>query len=284
MEINFFKMHGAGNDYIYIDCIKNPITIENIANISIKLSDRHFGIGADGIVLILPSEIANFKMRIFNSDGSEGNMCGNAIRCIAKYVYEKKYIENTHITIETLSGIKDLWINENEGKVSKINVDMGKPILDPKLIPAISTKDIILNEKILIEYIVYNITCVSMGNPHCVVFVDDLENLDINKIGPLFENNIRFPNRINTEFVKILSNNEISMRVWERGSGETLSCGTGSCAAVVASILNNFCDYDNDILVHLIGGILTVKYEKDGNVYLKGPAEYVYEGKVNIDI
>ncbi|MDD2376326.1 MAG: diaminopimelate epimerase [Clostridia bacterium] len=283
MKINFFKMHGTGNDYIFIDCIKDQIILENISTISIKLSNRHFGIGADGIVLILPSEVANIKMRMFNSDGSEGNMCGNAIRCIAKYVYEKKYTENTHITIETLSGIKDLWISENKGKVSQVEVDMGKPIFDPKLIPAISTKKIILNEKIIIDYTIYNITCLSMGNPHCVVFVDDLENLDLNKIGPMFENNNRFSNRINTEFIKILSENEISMRVWERGSGETLSCGTGACAAAVASILNKFCNYDSDILIHLIGGILTVKYKQDGNVYLKGPAECVYEGIVEID-
>lgn len=284
MEIKFVKMHGAGNDYIYIDCIKNSIAIEDISTLSIKLSDRHFGIGADGIVLILPSEIADFKMRMFNSDGSEGNMCGNAVRCIAKYVYDKAYIKDKHIKIETLSGIKDLWITETKGKVSEVEVDMGKPILAPKLIPAISTKEIILNEKMIIDHTLYNITCLSMGNPHCVVFVDDLENLDINKIGPMFENNIRFPNRINTEFIKILSNNEISMRVWERGSGETLSCGTGSCAAVGACILNEYCNYDSDILVHLIGGMFTVNYRKDGNVFLKGPVEFVFEGKVEIDL
>jgi len=283
MKINFFKMHGTGNDYIFLDCIKDIIIPENISTISVKLSNRHFGVGADGIVLILPSEIANVRMRMFNSDGSEGNMCGNAIRCIAKYVYEKKYIENTHITIETLSGIKDLWISENQGKLTQVEVDMGKPIFDPKLIPVISTKEIILNEKIIIDSTLYNITCLSMGNPHCVVFVDDLENLDLNKIGPLFENNNRFPNRINTEFIKIISENEISMRVWERGSGETLSCGTGSCAAAVASILNKFCNYNSDILIHIIGGTLTVNYKQDGNVYLKGPAEFVYEGKVEID-
>ncbi|MDF2865624.1 MAG: diaminopimelate epimerase [Clostridia bacterium] len=284
MKIDFVKMHGAGNDYIYIDCIKNPITIDNLSNVAIKLSDRHFGIGSDGIVLILPSNIADFKMRMFNSDGSEGNMCGNAVRCIAKYVYENKYTENTHITLETLSGIKDLWVDINENKVSEVKVDMGKPIFDPKLIPAISTKDIILKEKILIDKTIYYITCVSMGNPHCVVFVDDLETLDMNKIGPLFENNIRFPNRINTEFVKIISNNEISMRVWERGSGETLSCGTGACAAVVACILNNFTNYDTDIVVHLIGGMFTVNYKKDSTVTLKGPTNFVFEGKIDIDI
>ena len=283
MKINFLKMHGTGNDYIFIDCIKYQIILENIPTISIKLSNRHFGIGADGIVLILPSEVANIRMRMFNSDGSEGNMCGNAIRCIAKYAYEKKYIDNTHITIETLSGIKDLWVSEDQGKVTQVKVDMGKPIFDPKLIPVISTNKIILDEKIIIDGAIYNITCLSMGNPHCVVFVDDLENLNLNRIGPMFENNIRFPNRINTEFVKIISKNEICMRVWERGSGETLSCGTGSCAAAVASILNKFCNYDSDILIHVIGGILTVNYKQDGNVYLKGPAEFIYEGTVEIN-
>lgn len=278
MKINFFKMHGTGNDYIYIDCIKESINLENISSIAIKLSDRHFGIGGDGIVLILPSNVADFKMRMFNSDGSEGNMCGNAIRCVGKYVYEHEYTRNTYITIETLSGIKDLWIDGNE-----IEVDMGIPCFNPEFIPVISRKENIINEKLVIDSTTYNITCLSMGNPHCVVFVDDLENLDISKLGPKFENNKIFPNRINTEFVKVSSNNEISMRVWERGSGETLSCGTGSCAAAVSSILNGFCNYDSAILVHLIGGTLTVKYNKFSNVLLKGPAQFVFEGTIEID-
>lgn len=278
MKINFFKMHGTGNDYIYIDCIKESIDLENISSIAIKLSDRHFGIGGDGIVLILPSNVADFTMRMFNSDGSEGNMCGNAIRCVGKYVYENEYTKNTYITIETLSGIKDLWIDGNE-----VEVDMGIPCFNPEFIPVISKKENIINENLVIDGTSYNITCLSMGNPHCVVFVDDLENLDISKIGPRFENNKIFPNRINTEFVKVSASNEISMRVWERGSGETLSCGTGSCAAVVASILNGFCNYDSDILVHLIGGTLTVKYNKFSNVLLKGPGQFVFEGTIEID-
>lgn len=283
MKIVFFKMHGTGNDYIYIDVIENPLIPEDMPATSIKLCNRHFGIGADGIVLILPSDNADCKMRMYNSDGSEGNMCGNAIRCIAKYIHEKGYVKDECITIETLSGIKKIWISKTEDSTTLCQVDMGKPIFDPKHIPAISTKDIIVNEKILINNSIYHITCLSMGNPHCVVFVDDLENLDINKIGPLFENNNRFPSRVNTEFVRVLSNNEISMRVWERGSGETLSCGTGACAAAVASILNNYCEYDEDITIHLIGGILNVKYNKDSNVYLKGPAEYVYSGEIDIN-
>lgn len=284
MKINFFKMHGTGNDYIYIDAKENEIIPEDMSTISIKLCNRHFGIGGDGIVLILSSEFADCKMRMFNSDGSEGNMCGNAIRCIAKYIYEKGYVKTKNITIETLSGIKNLIVTEDKGKVTECTVDMGKPIFQPKLIPAISTKEIIINEKILINNDLYYITCISMGNPHCIVFLDDLENLDIEKIGPLFENNNRFPNRINTEFVKVLYNNEISMRVWERGSNETLSCGTGACAATVASILNNFCELDKDVTVHLIGGTLNVNYTKEGTVYLKGPAEFVYDGQVEIDL
>ncbi len=282
MKIDFFKMNGTGNDYIYIDALKNILLPQDISVLAIKLCNRHFGIGADGIVLIIPSDIADCKMSMFNSDGSEGNMCGNAVRCIAKYIYENGYTQDKHITIETLSGIKNLYVNESEGNTTQYEVDMGKPIFDPKLIPAISTKEIIQNEKILINNILYYITCLSMGNPHCVVFVDDLENLEINKIGPLFENNNRFPNRVNTEFVKVLSNNDLSMRVWERGSGETLSCGTGACAAAVASILNNYCEYDKDITVHLIGGRLNVKYEKEGNVFLKGPAEFIYSGQIEI--
>lgn len=275
-------MQGTGNDYIYIDCIENKFTLENIDILSQKLSDRHFGIGADGIVLIFKSNIADFKMRMFNSDGSEGNMCGNAIRCIGKYVYDKGYIKNTDIKIETLSGIKNLHINHIKDKITYVEVDMGFPIFNPKLIPVNIDKKVIINEPILIDNESYNITCLSVGNPHCIIFVNDLENLDIQKLGPKFENDILFPNRVNTEFVKVLSRNNINMRVWERGSGETLSCGTGACAATIASILNGYCDYDNNILVNLLGGNLTIKYEKDGRVFLNGPAEHVFKGTIDI--
>lgn len=283
MKIEFFKMHGCGDDFICIDYIKNLVIPKDISTTAIKLCNRHFGIGGDGIVLILPSEVADCKIRIFNSDGSEESMCGNAIRCVAKYIYDKKYVENVNIKIETLNDIKNLSIEEHNNAISECKADMGKPLFNPKLIPAISTKELIINEKILIDNVVYYITCLFMGNPHCVVFVEDLENLDLNKIGPLFERNNRFPNRINVDFVKVLNNNEISIRAWERGSGETISSGTGACAAVVASILNNYCDYGTEIIVHLIGGILTVKYIKDYNVYLKGPAEFIYEGQIEMN-
>lgn len=282
MKVEFVKMHGAGNDYVYIDCIKNTINTDNISAISRKLSDKHFGIGSDGIVLILPSYTAHFKMRMFNSDGSEANMCGNAIRCVAKYVYDNNYTEEVNINIETLSGIKKLCLTESSGNISQVEVDMGTPLFDTKIIPVLSPKNIILNEDLFIDDKNYKITCVSMGNPHCVVFVDELENLEIAKIGPKFENNNMFPDRINTEFVNVLSKNEITMRVWERGSGETLSCGTGACASVVACILNGFCNYDEYILIHLKGGTLEAKYTRNKKVILKGPAEFVYKGVIEI--
>lgn len=276
--MEFTKMHGLGNDYIYFNCINEEIKEPN--KLSIKLSDRHFSIGADGIVLIMKSKVADFKMRMFNADGSEGEMCGNATRCIGKYLYEKGITKNKEITLETLAGIKILNLTINNNIVTEVSVNMGSPIIIAKDIPVIFNKDKIINEIIIINDVQYNMTCVSMGNPHCVVFVDDLNKIDVSKVGPLFENNNIFPERINTEFVQVIDNNTLKMRVWERGSGETLACGTGACATVVASVLNNYCSINEEITVKLLGGDLKIKYSSKGTVEMKGPAEFVFEGRI----
>lgn len=276
--MEFTKMHGLGNDYIYFNCINEEIKEPN--KLSIKLSDRHFSIGADGIVLIMKSKVADFKMRMFNADGSEGEMCGNATRCIGKYLYEKGITKNKEITLETLAGIKILNLTINNNIVTEVSVNMGSPIIIAKDIPVIFNKDKIINEIIIINDVQYNMTCVSMGNPHCVVFVDDLNKIDVSKVGPLFENNNIFPERINTEFVQVIDNNTLKMRVWERGSGETLACGTGACATVVASVLNDYCSINEEITVKLLGGDLKIKYSSKGTVEMKGPAEFVFEGRI----
>lgn len=285
MKIEFVKMQGTGNDYIYIDCINNNLEnkiLPRISEVSKILSNRRMGIGSDGVILICKSDDADFKMRMFNSDGSEGKMCGNGIRCIGKYVYEKGYTGSKEITVETLSGIKSLLINEKDKLVDSVEVDMGTPIFTPKDIPVLIDKERVIDEEIDIGDVRYRINCLSMGNPHCVVFLDDIENIDIESIGPKFENNKIFPDRINTEFVRVVSDNKIEMRVWERGSGETLSCGTGSCASVVACVENGLCKKNEFISVILKGGILEVKYLDDNSVILKGPAEYVFEGVASI--
>jgi len=282
MKVNFTKMHGCGNDYIYFDCINDNIRIDNINELAIKLTDRHFGIGSDGIVLILSSNKADYKMRMFNSDGSEGNMCGNALRCIAKYIYEKKHILNDMISIETLSGIKYLKLKIKDNKVIDVEVNMGKAILDTSLIPVITDKPKFINELLYIDKKYFNVTCLSIGNPHCVIFMDNVNELKIDEIGPKIEKYKLFPNRINTEFVKVCSKNRLIMRVWERGSGETLACGTGACASVVASVLNGLCEYEKEITVVLKGGKLKIKYSKDGTITMRGPAEFVFSGEVEI--
>ncbi|MDR3262954.1 MAG: carbamoyl-phosphate synthase large subunit [Clostridiales bacterium] len=279
MKLNFTKMHGAGNDYIYINCLEN--TVNSPESLSVYLSDRHFGIGGDGIVLICPSEVADAKMRMFNLDGSEGKMCGNAIRCIAKYLYDKDIVKKTDMTVETLSGIKKLKLFTQSGRVAKVSVDMGKAILNAKEIPVLSDKERVIDEKVKIGDTEYRITCVSMGNPHCIVFCDDIDSLDLERLGPQFENNKIFPERVNTEFVKVTGQNDIAMRVWERGSGETLACGTGACAAAAAAVLNGYCKEGRDIKVKLLGGELTVNYTANA-VILTGDAKLVYEGTVEI--
>lgn len=275
--MKFTKMNGCGNDYVYINGFVEKV--ENPKELAKKVSDRHFGIGSDGLILIVPSDKADFCMRMFNADGSEGEMCGNGIRCVAKYVYDHKMTDKTEISVETKAGIKYLDLTVEDEKVTKVKVDMGEPILEPKKIPVRSEKKRVVNEPIAVAEKAWNMTCVSMGNPHAVVFVEDTGSLEIEKYGPLFENHELFPNRTNTEFVQVLNRNEINMRVWERGSGETLACGTGTCASVVACILNGYTD--EKVLVHLLGGDLEIKYEKTTNhVFMTGPAETVFEGEL----
>ena len=283
--MNFTKMNGIGNDYIYFNCINEEL--KDPEKVSIILSDRHFGVGGDGIVLILNSNDSDFKMRMFNADGSEGKMCGNAIRCVGKYVYERGLTKKDFIKIETLSGVKLLKLLIKNNEVVSVGVNMGEAILTSNEIPVLHSKNNVINEKITIDEIDYYITCVSTGNPHCVVFMDEIDNLDLTSIGPKFENHPMFPDRINTEFVKLIDANTIQMRVWERGSGETLACGTGACASVVACVLNNHCEKDNDITVKLLGGDLKIKYQSDGFVYMTGTADFVFDGTYinkNLDI
>ena len=276
--MKFTKMHGAGNDYIYVNCFKE--TVKDPEKFSIKVSDRHFGIGSDGLILICPSEVADFKMDMYNADGSRGKMCGNGTRCVAKYVYDNKMTDKEEISLETLSGIKYIKVTVENEKVVAATVNMGSPVLKGKEIPTKFDLDKVVRQKLTINEKDYEITCISMGNPHCIVFVDDVKNLELEKIGPLFENNEMFPERINTEFVHIISENEFDMRVWERGSGETLACGTGACASTVAAVLNGYCQSDSEIKVNLIGGTLYVNWTKDGDVYMTGPAEKICDGEI----
>ncbi len=277
--MKFTKMHGAGNDYIYIDCFNDEV--KNPCELSIKLSDRHFGIGADGIVLIKPSTIADCFMDIYNADGSRAQMCGNAVRCAAKYIFDNKN-QNLTILVETLSGIKTVEIIREDGLAVGGRVNMGKPILNGRQIPTRYGTSIVKQEKLNINNKDYEITCVSMGNPHCVVFCNDVEKLDLKTIGPLFERHEVFPERINTEFVEFLDKNHLKMRVWERGSGETLACGTGACAVAVASVMNGFCSKNSEIIIRAKGGVLNVQWNENDNVYLTGEAVCVFNGKIDI--
>lgn len=279
MKLDFVKMHGCGNDYIYFDCFKQ--SIDNPEGLSVRLSDRHFGIGGDGVVLICPSDVADAKMRMFNTDGSEGKMCGNAIRCVAKYLYDNGIVPKNQITIETLSGIKTIDVNVRNGKVISATVDMGKAILNPTEIPVKLGGQEVIDRPVEIDGKEYNITCVSMGNPHCIVFMDDLKNLEIEKVGSAFENNPIFPERVNTEFIKVIDNQTLAMRVWERGSGETWACGTGACAAAVAAVENGYCKKNTDIRIKLRGGDLIIKYTND-TVYMTGEACLVFEGTIEV--
>ena len=275
--MKFTKMHGAGNDYIYIDCFAQKI--ENPRDLSKKLSDRHFGIGADGIVLIKPSVIADCFMDIYNVDGSRAQMCGNAVRCTAKYIFDNKN-QNSTILVETLSGIKTVEIIKEDGLAVGGRVNMGKPILNGRQIPTRYGTSIVKQEKLNINNIDYEITCVSMGNPHCVVFCNEVEKLDLKTIGPLFERHEVFPERINTEFVEILDKNHLKMRVWERGSGETLACGTGACAVAVASVMNGICSKNSEIIIQARGGVLKAQWNENDNVYLSGNAIKVFDGEI----
>ncbi len=277
--MKFTKMHGCGNDYVYVNLFQEKL--ENPAETSIKVSDRHFGIGSDGLITIGPSDIADFRMRIYNADGSEAEMCGNGIRCVAKYVYDHKLTDKTEISVESGAGIKYLTLYVKDGKVDQVRVDMGEPILEPAQIPVVSDKDKVIDEPIEVGGKTWNMTCVSMGNTHAVVFVDDTEHFELEKYGPLFENHERFPKRTNTEFVQVISRTEANMRVWERGSAETWACGTGTCATVMACILNK--KTDNKVLVHLRGGDLTIEYDENTNhVFMTGPATEVFSGEIEV--
>ena len=273
--MEFTKMQGLGNDYVYVNCFKEKI--ENPSEMAVKVSDRHFGIGSDGLILIKPSEVADFEMEMYNADGSRGEMCGNGIRCVAKYVYDYGLTDKTSISVETLGGIKYLDLTVEHGKVTLVKVDMGTPILKPELIPIVAKGETVIDEPIMVGGKEYHMTGVSMGNPHDVVFMDDIKNLEIEKIGPLFENHERFPNRINTEFVNVIDRHTAQMRVWERGSGETLACGTGACAVAVACILNGLTE--NIVTVKLLGGDLRIEWDREKNtVYMTGPAEVSFDG------
>ena len=275
--MRFTKMQGLGNDYVYVNCFQE--TIENPSEAAIKVSDRHFGIGSDGLILIKPSEVADFRMDMYNADGSQAEMCGNGIRCVAKYVYDYGLTDQTEISVETLAGIKYLKLQIMDGKVVRITVNMGQPELVPDKIPVQADGDRVVDEPIVVNGVTYKMTCVSMGNPHCIVFIDDTENFPLEEIGPMFENHERFPKRVNTEFIQILNRNEVNMRVWERGSGETLACGTGACASAVACVLNGLTE--DEITLHLLGGDLSVRWDREENVvYMTGPAKVVFDGEI----
>lgn len=273
--IPFTKLHGIGNDYIYINAIKYPV--KNPRKLAIAMSDRHFGVGSDGLILILPSKRADFRMRMFNADGSEAEMCGNGIRAFAKYVYDHKLTKKTHISVETLAGIKYLQCTVKRGKVHTVTVDMGEPILLRDKIPMIGNPGMVIEEEIHVDGVKFPITAVSMGNPHAVIYVEDVKKFPVEKYGPMIENHELFPNRTNVEFVEIVNEKEVIQRTWERGSGETLACGTGASAVTVAGVLTK--KTSRKLNVHLSGGDLTIEWnEKDNHVYLTGPAEEVFEG------
>ncbi len=274
--MKFTKMQGCGNDYVYINCLKEKIF--DPTELARKVSDRHFGIGSDGLILILPSIKGDFRMDMYNADGSRGEMCGNAIRCVGKYVYEHGMTKKTDLCIETLAGLKKLNLTIDNKEVKEVTVEMGHPIFTPKLIPILSEKDCVIDEPILVNETEFHMTCLSVGNPHAVIFVEDVENFPLNLYGPLFESHPVFPKRVNTEFVQVLSPTEIKMRVWERGSGETFACGTGATASVCAGIWNQ--KTESEVIVHMIGGDLKIRYQKQENLlFMTGPAITVFEGE-----
>ncbi len=278
-NLSFIKMHGCGNDYIYFDCFRQPV--QHPQQLSMILSDRHKSIGGDGIVLICPSDVADGKMRMFNIDGSEGKMCGNAIRCVGKYLYEQGYAVKDTLSIETLSGVKTLYIHAEQGNVTTVTVDMGKAIIQPAQIPVLLKGDAIINHPLTVGSQEYRITCVSMGNPHCVVFVNDTCSLPLSSIGPQFEHHSVFPEQVNTEFIRVVDAHTLDMRVWERGSGETMACGTGACAAVAAAVLNGYCAEGENVTVRLRGGELIIRYTPQ-RVLMTGDAEVAFTGTVTV--
>lgn len=275
--MKFTKMQGLGNDYVYVNCFKEKI--DNPPELARRISDRHFGVGSDGLIMINPSDKADFEMEMYNADGSRGEMCGNGIRCVAKYVYDYGLTDKTHISVETLGGIKYLDLTVEEGRVKMVKVDMGKPELEPLKIPVKASGDKAVDEPILVGGNEYRMTCVSMGNPHAVIFIGcDVREFPLEEIGPKFENHERFPNRVNTEFVRVIDRRTAEMRVWERGSGETLACGTGACAVAVACALNGFTE--DEVTVRLLGGDLQIRWDREKDtVFMTGPAEVVFDGE-----
>ena len=279
--MKFTKMHGCGNDYVYVNGFEEKIADE--AKAAITVSDRHFGIGADGLIIIKPSDIADFEMVMYNADGSRGAMCGNGVRCVAKYVYDNKLTDKTSISVASMGAVKYIDVDVENGSVVSAKVDMGSPVLDAEKIPVLTDKEKAVNEPITVDGREYLMTCVSMGNPHAVVFTDiPVKEFPLEKIGPMFENHPAFPDRVNTEFVNVTDRKNLDMRVWERGSGETLACGTGTCATVVAAILNNYVDHD--VTVHLIGGDLKISWSGNeaDSVFMTGPAETVFSGEIKL--
>ena len=275
--MKFTKMQGLGNDYVYANCFKEKI--ENPSELAVRISDRHFGVGSDGLIMINPSDKADFEMEMYNADGSRGEMCGNGIRCVAKYVYDYGLTDKTSISVETLGGIKYLDLTVEDGKVSLVKVDMGRPELEPSRIPVVAEGDRAVDEPITVDGKEYRMTCVSMGNPHAVVYVYcDVKELPLEEIGPGFEHHERFPKRVNTEFVRVLDRKTVEMRVWERGSGETLACGTGACAVAVSSALNGLTE--DEVTVKLLGGDLRIQWDRERDtVYMTGPAAVVFDGE-----
>ncbi len=308
MKIEFTKMHGCGNDYVYIDGARHTVPDEIKPDVVQRLSDRHTGIGSDGVIFINPSDIADFEMEMYNADGSRSEMCGNGIRCVAKYVYDKGLMDRdlSTVDIESFGKVKHIELSTESGEVTLAKVDMGQPVLRPELIPvnmdgyhksdtgvisAFSSLKSILpegTEDVVIDYPIkaaggeYRITCVSMGNPHAVVYVDDTAGLEIEKIGPVLETHVFFPKRANIEFVQNVDREHVRMRVWERGTGETMACGTGCCALTVAGVLNGYYDIDTDVHISVLGGEIIVRYASDGHVYMTGPATTVFEGTVEV--
>lgn len=278
--MKFTKMHGCGNDYVYVNCFEERV--ENPGEVSRFVSDRHFGIGSDGLILIRPSRKADFWMDMYNADGSGSEMCGNGIRCVGKYVYDHGMTDKTRVTIESGGQVKTLELQVENGRVKTATVDMGEPITRPELIPVVSDKEAVVAQRIAVDGKNYEMTCVSMGNPHAVVFVEDTRKVEIEKTGPLFENNPLFPKRTNTEFIQVIDRKNIKMRVWERGAGETLACGTGACASAYACILNG--KTEDEITVHLLGGELNIRYDREsGHIFMTGPATTVFEGEIDIE-
>ena len=279
--MKFTKMHGIGNDYVYVNCFKE--TVKDPSAVAKFVSDRHFGIGSDGLILIKPSDIADCEMDMYNLDGSQGAMCGNGIRCVAKYAYDYGIVNKTSISVATKSGVKYLDLSIRDGKVSMVKVNMGAPILQASLIPVVSESEQVVNAPIEVDGQIYHFTAVSMGNPHAVVFVDSTADLPLEQIGPHFEHHERFPRRTNTEFVEIVSPEYVKMRVWERGTGETLACGTGCCATAVACVLNG--KTGRKVTVEVLGGALTIQWdEKTNHIFMTGPAEFVFDGELEYEV